>query len=99
MFIHIGDEHVIRSNDVISIIDYSLFHSSTIVEEMIFNQRKDGNVSEAAYDDAKSIVITKDHIYFSSLSVSTLNKRAQISNTLDQIDINLDQEKDSNIEE
>ncbi|MDV2581614.1 extracellular matrix regulator RemB [Alkalibacillus haloalkaliphilus] len=86
MFIHIGDEHVIQSDEVISIIDYTLYKSSSIIEEMIFNQRKNGNVTEVQYEEPKSIVITVDHIYFSSLSVSTLNKRAQISNILDQID-------------
>ncbi|WP_188207409.1 extracellular matrix regulator RemB [Alkalibacillus aidingensis] len=86
MFIHIGDEHVIRSEEVVSIIDYNLLSSSSIVEEMIFNQRKNGNVTEAYYEDPKAIVITVDHIYFSSLSVSTLNKRAQLSHMLDKID-------------
>ncbi|WP_017185398.1 extracellular matrix regulator RemB [Alkalibacillus haloalkaliphilus] len=86
MFIHIGDEHVIQSDEVISIIDYTLYKSSSIIEEMIFNQRKNGNVTEVQYEEPKAIVITVDHIYFSSLSVSTLNKRAQISNILDQID-------------
>ncbi|MGM8215770.1 extracellular matrix regulator RemB [Bacillaceae bacterium W0354] len=86
LFIHIGDENVIRSEEVVSILDYSLFDSSTIIQEMIFQQRKKGNVSEAAYEDAKSIVITVDHIYFSSLSVPTLNRRAQLSYKLDKVD-------------
>ncbi|RPF51140.1 extracellular matrix regulator RemB [Aquisalibacillus elongatus] len=86
MFIHIGDENVIRSKDVVSIIDYSLFHSSSIIEEMIFKQREKGNVSDSSYEEAKSIVITVNHIYFSSLSVSTLNRRAQLSYKLDKVD-------------
>ncbi|WP_027964589.1 extracellular matrix regulator RemB [Halalkalibacillus halophilus] len=86
MFIHIGDEHVIRSEEVVSIIDYNLFKSSSIIEEMISNQRENGNVTEAYYGDAKAIVITVDQIFFSSLSVSTLNRRAQVTLTLDKID-------------
>nr|WP_245686768.1 DUF370 domain-containing protein [Tenuibacillus multivorans] len=86
VFIHIGDENVIRSRDVVSIIDYNLFNSSSIIEEMIFKQRESGNVSDSSYEEAKSIVITVNHIYFSSLSVSTLNRRAQLSYKLDKVD-------------
>ncbi|MFD2638483.1 extracellular matrix regulator RemB [Piscibacillus salipiscarius] len=86
MFIHIGDENVIQSEDVVSIIDYTLFNSSSIVEEMIFKQREKGNVSDNSYEEAKSIVITVDHIYFSSLSVSTLNRRAQLDYKLDKVE-------------
>ncbi|MBR7554717.1 extracellular matrix regulator RemB [Allobacillus sp. GCM10007491] len=86
MFVHIGDDNVIRTEEVIAMVDYSLFSSSTIIEEMIYNQRKENNVTDSAYDEAKSIVITVDHIYFSSLSVSTLSKRAQIADFLDSVD-------------
>ncbi len=92
MFVHIGDDNIIRTEEVVAMIDYSLFSSSTIIEEMIFNQRKQNNVTESAYDEAKSIVITIDHIYFSSLSVSTLSKRAQLENTLDNLDDAMDSE-------
>ncbi|MFC0015353.1 MULTISPECIES: extracellular matrix regulator RemB [Allobacillus] len=86
MFVHIGDDNVIRTEEVIAMVDYSLFSSSTIIEEMIYNQRKENNVTDSAYDEAKSIVITVDHIYFSSLSVATLSKRAQIADFLDSVD-------------
>lgn len=92
MFVHIGDDNIIRTEEVVAMIDYSLFSSSTIIEEMIFNQRKQNNVTESAYDEAKSIVITIDHIYFSSLSVLTLSKRAQLENTLDNLDDAMDSE-------
>ncbi|NIK12775.1 extracellular matrix regulator RemB [Alkalibacillus sp. S2W] len=96
MFIHIGDEHVIRSSEVVSIIDYNLYHSSSIVEEMIFNQRKAGNVVEVPFEEPKAIVITTDEIYFSSLSVATLNKRSQLSHMLDGIEDIADETPDLN---
>jgi len=86
MFIHIGDDHVIESEDVISIIDCELISSSSIVEEMIFNQRKNQRVFETPDADAKAIVITKDYIYFSSLSVLTLKKRANMTSTLNKLE-------------
>ncbi|MFD2923862.1 extracellular matrix regulator RemB [Halobacillus naozhouensis] len=86
MFIHIGDDHVIQSKDVVTIIDYSLMASSSIIEEMIFNQRKNKQVVETEENHAKSIVVTKDYIYFSPLSVYTLKKRANMMTTLNKLE-------------
>ncbi|WP_082231957.1 extracellular matrix regulator RemB [Halobacillus massiliensis] len=86
MFIHIGDDHVIHSKDVVSIIDHTLLSSSSIIEEMIFNQRKNKKVVEAQEHEPKAIVITKDYIYFSPLSVYTLKKRANMISTLNRLE-------------
>ncbi|MGI8313961.1 extracellular matrix regulator RemB [Halobacillus mangrovi] len=86
MFIHIGDDNVIQSKDVVAIIDHSLVSSSTIIEEMIFNQRKNRQVVETEDNQAKSIVITEDFIYFSPLSVFTLKKRANMKTTLNKLE-------------
>jgi extracellular matrix regulatory protein B len=84
LFIQIGDEHVIQSKDVVAIIDKELYSTSPIVEEMIMNQRANNKVIDKGYDSAKSIIITNDYIYFSSLTVHTLKRRAQLSSTLDK---------------
>lgn len=86
MFIHIGDDHVIQSKDVVAIIDHSLVGSSSIIEEMLFNQRKNRQVVETEDHEAKSIVITQDVIYFSPLSVFTLKKRANMMTTLNKLE-------------
>ncbi|MGP4069023.1 extracellular matrix regulator RemB [Halobacillus sp. B29] len=86
MFIHIGDDHVIQSKDVVAIIDHSLMASSSIIEEMIFNQRKNRRVVETEEDHVKAIVITNDYIYFSPLSVFTLKKRANMKTTLNKLE-------------
>ncbi|GGC94794.1 hypothetical protein GCM10007216_26890 [Thalassobacillus devorans] len=86
MFIHIGDDQVIRSKDVVAIIDHNLISSSSIIEEMIYNQRKEKNVVEMQTQEAKAIVITEDRIYFSPLSVMTLKKRANMMATLNKLE-------------
>ncbi|MFQ3546312.1 DUF370 domain-containing protein [Halobacillus rhizosphaerae] len=86
MFIHIGDDHVIQSKDVVAIIDQSLMSSSSIIEEMIFNQRKNKRVVETEENNAKAIVVTNDIIYFSPLSVFTLKKRANMMSTLNKLE-------------
>ncbi|WP_186576855.1 extracellular matrix regulator RemB [Aquibacillus kalidii] len=86
MFIHIGDDNVIRSEDVIAIIDNSLIASSTINEQMLFNQRKNKKVFDPQLEGTKSIVITNDYIYYSPLSVLTLKKRASMISTISKLE-------------
>ncbi|HLQ73875.1 MAG TPA: extracellular matrix/biofilm biosynthesis regulator RemA family protein [Bacillota bacterium] len=78
MFIHIGNDNVIRSREIIAIVEYEVITSSSIMEEMIEQGRKRKTVL-GPMDDAKSVVITNPMIYFSSLSVYTLKKRSSIS--------------------
>jgi len=86
LFIHIGEENVIQPEEVVAILDYNLFQSSTIIQELIFKQKEKGNVIESDYEEAKSIVITVHKIYFSSLSVQTLNRRSYLSYTMENVD-------------
>ncbi|SDK23257.1 extracellular matrix regulator RemB [Sediminibacillus albus] len=86
MFIHIGDDNVIRSEEVIAIIDHQLISSSTINEQMLFNQRKNKKVLDPSDEGTKSIVITRDYIYYSPLSVLTLKKRASMISTISKLE-------------
>ncbi|UOQ49568.1 DUF370 domain-containing protein [Gracilibacillus caseinilyticus] len=96
MFIHIGDDHVIQSKDVISIIDYSLVSSSTINEEMLTELRNKNQVVVTDEEQTKAVVITNDHVYYSPLSVLTLKKRASMISTIsrleDYAEVNEDEE-------
>ncbi|WP_430789524.1 extracellular matrix regulator RemB [Virgibacillus flavescens] len=85
MFIHIGNDNVIQSKDVVSIIDRNIISSSSIMEEMIQRATKSKKIIKPA-EDTKSVVITKDLIYFSSLSVGTLKKRASMISTISKLD-------------
>ncbi|WP_226038304.1 extracellular matrix regulator RemB [Aquibacillus saliphilus] len=86
MFIHIGDDNVIRSEEVIAIIDHHLISSSTINEQMMFNQSKNKKVLDPQEEGVKSIVITKDFIYYSPLSVLTLKKRASMITSISKLE-------------
>ncbi|WP_163969264.1 extracellular matrix regulator RemB [Oceanobacillus halotolerans] len=85
MFIHIGNDNVIQSKDVISIIDYDVVTSSTIMEEMMDNAEINSKIV-GPKNEAKAVVITSDVIYYSSLSVSTLKKRASMISTISKLD-------------
>ncbi|WP_099158964.1 extracellular matrix regulator RemB [Virgibacillus ndiopensis] len=85
MFIHIGNDTVIQSKDVISIIDRNVISSSSIMEEMMTNAEKN-NMVKGPIDDSKSVVITNDQIYYSSLSVPTLKKRTSMMSMISKLD-------------
>ncbi|MFS0865523.1 extracellular matrix regulator RemB [Fredinandcohnia sp. 179-A 10B2 NHS] len=75
MFIHLGDNVIVRSSDVITILDRQLLKSSSIVNEFLDVQKS--RVIELANGNTKSVVVTVDKVYFSPLSSSTLKRRAQ----------------------
>ena len=81
MFIHIEDDNVIQTDDIIAIIDYAIISSSVIMEEMLDSKQKIGDETLA-----KSVVITDDIIYLSSLSVATLKKRTSIISMVNKLD-------------
>ncbi|MFD1066979.1 extracellular matrix regulator RemB [Oceanobacillus locisalsi] len=85
MFIHIGDDNVIQSREVVSIIDYELYTNTTGIYQMIQGWKRQNKVT-GPEEEAKSIMITADHIYFSSLSVATLRKRTGILTTISNLD-------------
>jgi regulator of extracellular matrix RemA (YlzA/DUF370 family) len=86
MFIDIGNGNVIRTSSIIAIIDYEFISSSVLLQDMI-NRAKEDNALKGPSVDAKSMMVTTDATYLSTLSVSTLKKRtgieASIRNTED----------------
>lgn len=75
MFIHLGEDVVIRAEDVVAIIDRQLL-SIAAVQEFLEGQKKGNNVVDISGNDVKSVVVTVDHIYYSPLSSLTLKRRA-----------------------
>ncbi|MGM9924419.1 MAG: extracellular matrix regulator RemB [Bacillus sp. (in: firmicutes)] len=74
MYISIGGEIVIKSKDLIAILDQHIINESEIMRN--FLQKTAENTAEATKDTYKSIVITTDKVYFSPLSSTTLIKRS-----------------------
>lgn len=74
MYIYIGGDKVLRVKDIISIIDandINIKKNSSYLRnlEMTFQIDRINN-------EFKSIILTKDKVYYSPISVGTLNKRS-----------------------
>lgn len=74
MYVHIGEETIVRASDIIAIIDKESIYGSQQAGEFI--KINDHQIVSLAKGSFKSIVITKNEIYYSSLTSITLKKRA-----------------------
>lgn len=74
MYVHIGDDILVRTIDIIFILDKQTIVSSEITTGFLEKHRSASiNAENNAY---KSIVVTKDTIYFSPIASNTLKKRS-----------------------
>lgn len=75
MYLHVGEDTLVRTRDIIIILDKDSTKASPYSEEF-FEQRK-GDIINLSKGSFKSIVVTFDKIYYSPLSSGTLKKRSQ----------------------
>lgn len=77
MFIHLGGDMIIRSKDVVAILDETS-HASSKDTARFMDSRQNSQVVEIAEDYTKSVVVTHDKVYLSPISSLTLKRRAQV---------------------
>lgn len=74
MYLHIGEDILVKTSEVVAILDKQLLHSSSVFREFL-DGREEMTVN-LAKSSVKSIVITDKHVYYSPLASSTLKKRS-----------------------
>lgn len=78
MYIHLGGEKVIFSSELIAIFDVSIEKSSKISKQFLSHALENKNVIRIGEEESKSIVVTRDKVYYSPISSATLKKKANI---------------------
>ncbi|MEI5908407.1 extracellular matrix/biofilm biosynthesis regulator RemA family protein [Bacillus spongiae] len=74
MYIHVGEDVMVRTNEIIAVIDKATVQSS---EEMqLFLRKQKNQLQELGKGPYKSLVVTYNGIYLSPLASGTLKKRA-----------------------
>lgn len=74
MYVHIGDNVLVRASDIITILDKQTIKASAISNEFLATQTSArSNETNTSY---KSIVVTKDDVYYSPIASTTLKKRS-----------------------
>jgi extracellular matrix regulatory protein B len=75
MYLHIGEDTLVRTSEIIAILDKESTGFSDVLEEFLTRQNLD--VVPLSKKQYKSIVITTDQVYYSPLAAGTLKKRSQ----------------------
>lgn len=78
MYIHLGGERVIFSSELIAIFDISIEKSSKVSKQFVTHALQGKNLVRIGEEEAKSIVVTKNMVYYSPISSATLKKKANI---------------------
>ncbi len=89
MYLHLGNNFTVNSDDVIGIFDLDNTTVSKRGRNFLRDAEKNGSVINASEDLPKSFVITKQKgetkVYISSISTQTLLKRTKGAKLIDEI--------------
>jgi len=76
VYIHLGGEKIIRAAELVAIFDVSIEQSSKLSKQFVASAHKRKDVEVIGEEEPKSIVVTRQKVYYSPISSSTLKKRA-----------------------
>ena len=80
MYLHLGQDTVVRTGDVVGIFDLENSSVSKITKEFLAKSEQGGRVVNVSYELPKSFVICvegqKSTVYITQISSTTLKKRA-----------------------
>jgi hypothetical protein len=82
MFLHLGGNTLIKSSEVVAIINAENAMGATATKEFLKVAREEDFVAELEGGQFKSLVITDQKVYLSPISSLTLKKRAEFVDNL-----------------
>lgn len=85
MFLHLGEDIVLQTKDIVAIIDSNLVAESVILKEFIDANDKNNNIIHISEGTVKSIVVTENKVYFSPLTAVTLKRRSEYISELEMV--------------
>ncbi|MBM7645538.1 hypothetical protein JOD45_001749 [Scopulibacillus daqui] len=79
MFIHLGEDTIVRTSEVVAIFDYERMKEDQSNLRLLENLKKDKKVNNVSDQLAKSVVFTDHTVYLSPFSPATLKRRSQLT--------------------
>ncbi|MCH5194603.1 MAG: DUF370 domain-containing protein [Oscillospiraceae bacterium] len=76
MYLHLGEETVVRMKDIIGIFDIENTSISKHTKDFLARSEKGGRVVTVSYEMPKSFIVCEEKVYISQISTATLKKRA-----------------------
>lgn len=87
MYLHIGENKLIKEEDIIGIFDSDTSTVSKITRKLLSEAQKNGTLETIGLFPKSFIVVTEnktDKIYFSQLSSKTLAQRAETDDLIER---------------
>ena len=78
MYLHIGEDTVIRDRDIIGIFDMDTSTVNKATRDYLKKAEQEKRVVYVNYDLPKCFVVTDKKVFISPLNTSTLSKRAKL---------------------
>ena len=78
MYLHIGEDTVIRDRDIIGIFDMDTSTVNKATRDYLKKEKKKKRVAYVNYDLPKCFVVTDKKVFISPINTSTLSKRAKL---------------------
>ena len=82
MYLHIGNEQILRKEDIIGIFDIENASVSKFTKEFLSRSQQEGQVVSVTADLPKSIIVWERNgerrLYLSQLAPATLRKRSYV---------------------
>lgn len=81
MYLHIGNDNLIKQNDIIAIFSVK-DKKSSLYKKLVLDRNTSLNYEESSTNRISSYILTNDKVYLSNISVFTLKKRLKEWRTL-----------------
>lgn len=78
MYLHIGEDTVIRDRDIIGIFDMDTSTVNKATRDYLKKAEQEKRVIYVNYDLPKCFVVTDKKVFISPINTSTLSKRAKL---------------------
>ncbi|HEY8426447.1 MAG TPA: hypothetical protein VIK73_10610 [Limnochordales bacterium] len=78
MYVHLGDDVVIRARDVVAIVDLAAMQRRGLALDKILGSGDHADVTWVGDGVGTSLVVTPDRLYVSPISPMTLRRRAAL---------------------
>lgn len=78
MYLHIGEDTLIRDRDIIGIFDMDTSTVNKATRDYLKKAEQDKRVVYVNYDLPKCFVVTDKKVFISPINTSTLSKRAKL---------------------
>jgi len=79
LFIHLGGDTVVSLKDVIVILNFDLDGHLTVTQEFLAYCQSKRQVVYISEETPKTVIVTKDKVYYSPISSITLKRRAMLT--------------------